>query len=71
MLVCFDDDEAGREALARWQRRLPGIEPLPLPPGHNDVTDYWQAGGDLAAWATGERQKEAASGSAARQEANG
>ncbi len=50
VLVCFDDDEAGREALARWRRRLPGIEPLPLPPGHNDVTDYWRAGGDLAAW---------------------
>lgn len=48
--VVMDNDEAGQTAVGKWRGLLPWVDLLPVPEGHNDVTDYWQAGGDLAAW---------------------
>jgi hypothetical protein len=47
----LDDDAAGAAGMAAWERLLPRVERLPpLPGGAKDLTDFWRAGGDLAAW---------------------
>jgi len=50
ILLAFDNDQAGKTGLEKWLAEFPRAEPLPVPAGHNDITDYWAAGGDLAAW---------------------
>ena len=47
ILVVYDDDEAGRGALRRFERlkRARFLEP----PAH-DLTDFWRGGGDLRGW---------------------
>jgi DNA primase len=51
VLVSLDSDEAGQAALARWRKLAPSAEPLAvLPDGAKDITAFWQAGGDVAAW---------------------
>lgn len=50
-LLCLDNDAAGENGRAAWQRLLGAAEPLPpLPDGAKDVTEFWRQGGDLRAW---------------------
>lgn len=54
VLLALDGDSAGQAGAAAWRQLFPGVELLPpLPDGSKDITDYWRAGGDLAAWVTG------------------
>lgn len=54
--VCLvmDNDPAGAAAVEKWRQLLPWVDLLPVPAGHKDITDFWRAGGDLAAWVMGE-----------------
>lgn len=49
LLLVFDNDAAGQKAAGHWLQMFAWAELLQVPTG-NDVTDYWRAGGDLAAW---------------------
>ena len=51
VLLLLDDDEAGRSALARWQKKLPRARAVRLPDGSKDVSDFKHAGGNLVSWA--------------------
>lgn len=48
--LVMDNDEAGQTAVKKWRDLLPWVQLLPIPDGHNDITDYWKAGGDLSTW---------------------
>ena len=51
LLVMLDPDEAGAKGQSVWQKLFPRVQTLPITfPSGQDVTDYWQAGGDLRAW---------------------
>jgi len=54
LVTIYDRDEAGRAATAWWQAHFPGAVAVAIPtpkPGLKvkDVTDYWRAGGKVAA----------------------
>ncbi len=54
IFVVHDDDKAGdkgRAYIASLKAISPRIESI-IPPAH-DLTDYWQLGGDVRAWAAG------------------
>lgn len=51
IILLLDDDEAGRAALGRWQKKLPRARAIRLPDGSKDVSDYRRAGGNLVTWA--------------------
>jgi DNA primase len=48
--LVMDNDEAGQTAVSRWRELLPWVTLAAVPEG-KDITEYWQAGNDLAAWA--------------------
>jgi len=48
-LVATDVDAAGERAAMAWGEYSARVTRL-RPPQGNDVTDFWQAGGDLRAW---------------------
>lgn len=50
--LVMDNDLAGAKAVKKWRDLLSWVELLPVPDGFKDVTDYWQAGGNLAEWAS-------------------
>lgn len=49
VLVATDNDSAGEMAAQRLRAVLPSAARAALPSG-KDVTDFWRAGGDIAAW---------------------
>ena len=51
IILLLDDDAAGRQALARWQKRLPRARAVRLPDGSKDVTDFRRNRGNLVTWA--------------------
>jgi DNA primase len=51
VFLVMDNDSAGQAGLERWRNLLGWAERMPPLPGRaKDITDYWKAGGDLAAW---------------------
>jgi hypothetical protein len=50
ILLLLDNDEAGRDSLARWQALFPAARAVQLPDSSKDVTDFRRAGGNLAEW---------------------
>ena len=54
ILLAFDADEAGQEAVERWRQWYDHAYSLPIPAGHKDPGEAWQAGVDLRAWIRGE-----------------
>ena len=49
LCLVMDSDKPGAMGLDKWQTAVPWAEALPTLEA-NDITDYWAAGGDLAAW---------------------
>lgn len=50
IILLLDNDDAGRAALARWQKKLPRARSVQLPDGSKDVSDYRRNGGNLVTW---------------------
>lgn len=48
--LVMDNDAAGETAVSHWRELLPWVDLAAVPQGHKDLTEFWQAGGDLAAW---------------------
>lgn len=51
IMLLLDDDEAGRAALARWQKKIPRARAVQLPDGSKDVSDFRRGRGNLVTWA--------------------
>lgn len=51
IVLLLDDDEAGRAALARWQKKIPRARAVRLPDGSKDVSDYRHRRGNVVTWA--------------------
>lgn len=51
IILLLDDDEAGRAALARWQKKIPRARAARLPDGSKDVSDFRRSGGAVWTWA--------------------
>jgi hypothetical protein len=54
LLTLYDRDQAGEAATAWWMAHFPGAVTVAMPPPKpglevKDVTDYWRAGGKVAA----------------------
>ncbi len=50
-LVCaYDNDPAGEDGAAYWQGLSERVKRARIPEPFKDVTEYYQGGGDLAAW---------------------
>ena len=52
ILVAYDNDEAGDKGAGRWAAAFPGRVRRVRVPSGTDVTDFWQAGGDVRSWVT-------------------
>ncbi|MBP6788619.1 MAG: toprim domain-containing protein [Candidatus Promineofilum sp.] len=53
VLLCLDNDDAGRRALDAWRGLLAWAEVAPpLPAGAKDLTDFWRMQGDINEWIT-------------------
>jgi len=50
IITVFDNDDPGDTARAEWEKLSPKVKSARIPQG-KDITEYWQQGGDLAAWA--------------------
>ncbi len=51
LLLCLDNDDAGRAAQSAWRGLLGWAEDgPPLPPGVKDVTEFWRKQGDIRQW---------------------
>jgi len=50
LLVAYDNDTEGRQGLEFWLETTRRAREMRVPEGKKDVTDFWQAGGDLRAW---------------------
>ena len=50
VVLIMDNDKAGGQGVKRWRDLLPSVSVLSVPDGMGDVTDFWQAGGDIVAW---------------------
>lgn len=50
VVLLLDNDDAGKAALARWQRLLPRAVAVQLPDGSKDASEYRRNGGHLAGW---------------------
>lgn len=50
IVLLLDNDDAGKKALANWQRKLPRAVAVQLPDGSKDATEYRRNGGYLAGW---------------------
>lgn len=48
LYVCMDNDDAGDRGAAKWAR-MPKARRARVPSG-KDLTEFWQAGGDVAGW---------------------
>jgi hypothetical protein len=56
ILVCYDNDPAGKSGAQRWASLSSRVRFTSFPCG-KDLTDFWRAGGDLRAWISGVLQR--------------
>jgi DNA primase len=49
ILVCYDNDAAGKKGAARLQQLSPRFRPISVPHG-KDITEFYLDGGDVYAW---------------------
>jgi DNA primase len=49
IFIAYDNDPAGQKAVETWKEMSARVLPAQVPAG-KDITEYWQAGGDLSFW---------------------